>query len=75
MESKNVKKDKVTFELKHGFYAIIKMKDNKFLQTDIPVKTFEKALVFAYELTETLPSAVVVHLGNYDAQREMEGEK
>jgi len=67
MESKNV-----TFELKHGFYAIIKTKNNKYLQTDIPVETFEKAIVFAYELVETIEDGTLVHLGNYDAQRKIE---
>lgn len=71
MESKNVKKDKMTFELKHGFYAVIKTKNNKYLQTDIPVETFEKAIVFAYELIDTIEDGALVHLGNYDVQREI----
>lgn len=67
--------DNVTFELKHGFYAIIEMENKGFKQMDIPEKTFEKALVYAYEVTADIEDARIAHLGNYDVERKIKEDK
>ena len=61
---------KITFELKHGYYAIISLDNGNLIKHDLLGDSFDEALGFTDELVKTL-SGELVHLGNYDVERKM----
>lgn len=68
--------DKVTFELKHGFYLIIQKKDGSYKKADLIGDTFDEALESAKELRNWATySWNVIAIGNYDADRKIKEEK